>query len=68
MSLKSEVKQMHNRGKTHDAKAFFTKKAEFNYSTCVLCTAPHRKYACDQFNKMSVKAATVECTVMCTCE
>lgn len=41
MPSKSEVKQTHNRGKIHDAKAFFTKKAELNYNTCVLCVAPH---------------------------
>lgn len=54
MSLKSEVKQTHHKGKTHDAKTFFTKRAESNHNTCVLCAAPHRIYACDQFNKMSV--------------
>ena len=54
ISLRTEGKQNHHRGKTHDAKAFFTKKSESHSNKCVLCAAPHKLYACGQFNQMSV--------------
>ncbi|XP_050063102.1 uncharacterized protein LOC126552448 [Aphis gossypii] len=59
ISSKSDQKQTSGRQtnyviKKHDAKAFFAKKSEVHSKKCVLCTAPHRVYACNQFNQLSV--------------
>ncbi|CAI6368824.1 unnamed protein product [Macrosiphum euphorbiae] len=58
ISSKSDTKQTTGKSqygaKKHDVKAFFAKKSEPHTIKCVLCTEPHRIYACNQFNQMSV--------------